>query len=279
MSTGLGIISGTGALPRLIAEKCKATGRKYLVVAFKGASLDWSKDHPNVEITFEKQGKLFKELQNNGCTSVCFAGAMQRPQINPIKFDGHGMKLISQVLSATKQGDDASLRIILEYYEAQGFSIEAAHQILPDIVASTGVLTQKAPNEADKRDGARAFEILEGLGTLDLGQGAVVARKACLGLETVQGTDEMLKFVSASRAEFPPNAKKGAGILYKAPKPGQELRVDMPTIGADTIRNAHAAGLSGVIIAANTVMIINRAETISVANELGLFIWSRENHE
>ncbi len=273
MSGGLAIVSGRGDLPRLIAQACQRSGRTYLVVVFAGTKLDWLDGHPNVEITFEKQGKLIKTIRDSGCTSITFAGAIARPHVNPLKFDGHGMKLLTKVLGAKKQGDDGSLRIILTYYEAQGFKIEAPHEILPNLVPDAGVLGKITPSEVDKSDAERAAEIVQGLGALDLGQGAVVAKGICLGLETVQGTDSMLAYVAQNRANFP--AKRAKGILLKSAKPGQDLRIDLPAIGIETIRHAHAAGLSGVVITAGCVMILERAQTLAEADKLGMFIWAR----
>lgn len=275
MSGGLGIISGSGDLPRLIAEACQKSGRLYRVVVLKDNNLDWLDGHPLIEARLEKHGKIFKTLHKEGCESVVFAGAMARPNVNPVMLDGHGAKLMGQILAANRQGDDQSLRIILAYYEAQGFKVEAAQDIVDGLVPVAGVLTKTAPSNQDKKDAERAFDVVNGLGALDLGQGAVISRGVCLGLETAQGTDAMLGFVAENRQNFPPDAAKGKGVLVKAPKPDQDLRVDLPAIGIDTVRNVHAAGLAGVVIAAGGVMILGRAAVIAEADKLGIFVWVR----
>lgn len=276
MTNALAIVSGTGALPRLIAEECRRIARAYLIVVLEGTELDWLADHPSVSVPIEKQSRLFKLIRKAECDSVVFAGAMSRPQVNPLKFDGNGMKLMTKVMNAKRQGDDESLRIILEYYESQGFKIEAAQDILPDLLPPAGVLTKLKPSDHDRADAVRATEIVAGMGALDLGQGTVVAARICLGLESAQGTDSMLAYVAQSRENFSPNGATGRGLLLKSPKPGQDLRVDLPAIGPNTIRLAHAAGLAGIVIVANGIMILERAETIAEADRLGVFIWVRD---
>lgn len=269
MNGTLAIISGTGDLPRLLAEHCQRVGQEYCVAVLKGTEVDWLDGHPIIAARAEKVGKLFKDLNGKNCKSVVFAGAIARPSVNPLKLDKMGMKLASEVLGSAQKGDDATLRIIITLFEGQGFNVIAPHEILPDLMPGIGILTLNKPAEIDQIDAARAAEIVDRLGELDVGQGAVISKGLCLAMESIQGTDIMLKFVEDTR-------RGKGGVLLKAPKPTQDIRIDMPTIGVQTIRNAHAACLSGVVIAAKGVMIINRQETIDEANKLGLFLWVRE---
>lgn len=273
MSNGLAIISGTGALPRVIAEVCKESNQPYYVVLFKGTDLDWVKGHPVIETLIERPGKLIKELKKKECDQVVFAGAMRRPNVNPLKLDTLGMKLVSKVLSNSKTGDDATLRAIVEVFENEGIIVRAAQDVAPDILPNEGVLTKLHPTEHDKSDVERAKTLVATLGELDVGQGAVVAQGLCLALETIQGTDVMLEFVANNRDGFTSNTSDAKGVLYKAAKPKQDLRVDLPAIGPKTITNVHQAGLAGVAIQSRAVMILEREKTISLANELGVFIW------
>jgi DUF1009 family protein len=174
-----------------------------------------------------------------------------------------------------KAGDDETLSTFIRFFEANGFGVLAAHEVLPSLLPHAGVLTNAKPSDDDMFDAARAVEIVNGLGRMDVGQGAVVGQGICLGLESIQGTDTMLTFVKNNREGYAPNPNGGRGVLLKASKPAQDLRVDLPAIGPDTIRNAHEAGLSGVVIEAGGVMILGREETVSLANELGLFLWVR----
>lgn len=272
---GLAIICGYGDLPRVIAEMYKAEGRAYRVVQFEDISLTWADSHPVIPAILEQAGKLFSDLQQAGCTRVVIAGAMQRGHIDPAKLDGKGYDLAEILGNTAKSGDDSTLSAIIAFFEANGFDVIAAHQIVPKLIPPAGVLTDAKPTQRDSADVTRATEIVNGLGALDVGQGAVVGQGLCLGLESIQGTDAMLSFVQETRANYAPNPDGGRGVLFKAPKPSQDLRVDMPTIGPETIRNAFEAGLSGVAIEAGGVIVLNLDESIAQANNYGLFLWVR----
>ncbi len=270
----LGIIAGSGVLPKLLAENCATIGQPYLVVQFDGIDLEWVADHPMLKASFEKPGKLFKGLKKAGITLVTMGGGMGRPRLNPLKFDATGLRLAPVVMNALKGGDNSTLKIVASLFEAEGFTIIGAHEALPDLLAQKGCSTLKKPTEDDKKDADRAREIVSALGNVDVGQGAVVAQGLCLGLESIQGTDAMLRFVAANPARLPD--KKGSkGILLKRSKPGQDMRLDMPAIGPDTFDAVAAAGLAGVVVQAGETIILDRESTIARADALGLFLWVR----
>jgi DUF1009 family protein len=129
---------------------------------------------------------------------------------------------------------------------------------------------------ADRDDAARAAAIVAALGAADAGQGAVVAQGLCLGLETIQGTDAMLDFVARTGAGFRHDPAGARGVLLKAPKPGQDWRIDLPAVGPDTMRAAAAAGLAGVVVQAGGVLLLGRDETVAAADAAGIFLWGRE---
>lgn len=273
--TGLAIIAGRGDLPRLLAEECQAAGRKYVVVEFENIPLAWASNHPVIPTIFEKTGQLIDQIQDAKCQEIVIVGAMNREGIDPSKLDDKGRELAVILSETMKAGDDETLSSIIRFFETNGFHVRAAHEILPSLIPQAGVLSNINPSDDDMFDAARAAEIVAGLGRLDVGQGAVVGQGICLGLESIQGTDTMLDFVENNREGYAPNPTGGRGVLFKAPKPAQDLRVDLPTIGPDTIRNIHKSGLSGVVIEAGGVMVLRRSETVSLANDLGLFLWVR----
>ena len=275
MNAGLAIIAGRGDLPRLLAEECRASGRKYSVVEFENIPLGWASTHPVIPAIFERTGQLIDQMQRANCLEIVMVGAMFRESIDVGKLDDKGRELATILTETMKAGDDATLSSIIRFFEANDFTVLAAHDVLPSLIPQAGMLTNVKPSDDDLLDAARAAEIVNGLGRMDVGQGAVVGQGICLGLESIQGTDTMLTFVKNNREGYVPNPNGGQGVLLKAPKPEQDLRVDLPTIGPDTIRAAHKAGLSGVVIEAGGVMVLHRAETVTLANDLGLFLWVR----
>ena len=131
------------------------------------------------------------------------------------------------------------------------------------------------PTAADIADADRAAKIVEGLGALDLGQGAVVAQGLCLAVAALPGTDAMLAFAALHDPALRPNPKGARGVLYKAPKPGQDRRIDLPAIGPETVAGAARAGLAGIAWEAGGVLLLDRDATVAAAAAAGLFLWSR----
>jgi DUF1009 family protein len=273
---GIAIVAGRGALPRLIAEDCARRRIPYRVVIFEGVELDWVEGHPVLREVFEKPGRLFADLRAAGCGVVTFAGGLTRPKLKPLRFDLKFLGMAPRLLAGLKAGDDATLRLVAEIFEAEGLKIRAPHEILSDLLAAPGIATRVVPSEADRADVARAVAIVTALGGADVGQGAVVAQGLCLGLESIQGTDAMLDFVARTGAPFRRDPEGGRGVLYKGPKPGQDWRIDLPAVGPETIRRAAAAGLAGIALRAGGVLMIGREDCLAAADAAGLFLWGYE---
>lgn len=276
----LGIIAGTGRLPQILAEYAATQGRACSVITLAGVPVPWADGRDDViRASFEKLGTLWADMTAAGIRDVVFAGAMTRPKLDMAAADAGFLALAPKLLPALQSGDDAALAVIVAGFEAQGFDICGADALLPDLTEPAGVLGRHTPKDADRADAARAAEIVAGLGALDIGQGAVVAQGLCMATESIQGTDAMLGFAADGLSRYRPAPEGARGVLLKAPKPGQDRRIDLPAIGPDTIRNAAAAGLGGVVIAAGGVMILDRQETIAEADRTGLFLWSRAPEE
>ncbi|TPE53565.1 LpxI family protein [Amaricoccus solimangrovi] len=276
---GIAIVAGRGVLPRLIAEDCRRRRIPYRVVVFEGVELDWLEGHPVLREIFEKPGKLFADLRAAACGVVTFAGGMTRPKLRPTRFDLKFLGMAPRLIAGLRAGDDATLRMVAAIFEAEGLRIRAPHEILSDLLVTPGVISRRVPSAADRADVARAAAIVTALGAADVGQGAVVAQGLCLGLESIQGTDAMLDFVAATGAPFRRDPEGGRGVLYKAPKPGQDWRIDLPAIGPETIRRAAAAGLAGIAVRAGGVLMIGREDCLATADAAGLFLLGHEAEE
>ncbi|WP_333832518.1 LpxI family protein [Rubrimonas sp.] len=269
---GVGLIAGAGVLPRLIAEALAKDGAPYLVVGFEGAAPDWLDAHPHLVTRFEKIGAMFRALREMGASRVVFAGGMTRPRLNPLRFDRTAARLAATVLPLLGKGDDALLAGLTRVVEAEGFEMVGAHALLGGLLAPAGDMAARAPSAADRADIARAAELVALIGAADVGQAAVVDRGLCVGLETLQGTDALLDFVARRPERLRAGGGAPSGVLYKAPKPGQDWRVDLPAIGPDTLRAAAAAGLAGVAAQAGGVLVLGLEETRAEADRLGLFL-------
>ncbi len=266
----IAIIAGSGDLPKRLAEECRRKGLAYHVVLFGNSAPAWMQAHPRIGAEFERVGQLLADLHRAGCGEVVFAGAMVRPDLDPAKLDRLGLALAETL----RRGDGATLQAIAAVFAGDGFRVVGAHQILEDLLAPVGIWTRAQPSDSDKKDAARAMAVVAALGTVDVGQAAVVADGICLGVESIQGTDVLLNFVAESAAAYRRGRRSG-GVLAKAPKPGQDWRTDLPAIGPQTMANAARAGLSGVVVQAGGVLVLGLAETVAEADRLGLFLWGR----
>jgi hypothetical protein len=276
VAPALAIIAGRGDLPRLLAEDCARRARPYRVVRLEGVELPWLGDHPVIPAAFEKPGRLFAGLRDAGCKEVVFAGGIRRPGLNPLRFDLTMLKLAPKVLAGLRAGDDRTLRMVAEIFEAEGLRLVGAQEVLADLLVPAGVLTRAVPGEADRADADRAARIVAALGRADVGQAAVVAQGICLGVESIQGTDALLAFVARTATGYRPDSNGARGVLYKAPKPGQDWRMDLPAVGPATVEGARAAGLAGLVLPAGSVLMLGREATVTAADAAGLFIWGRE---
>ncbi|HYD44528.1 MAG TPA: UDP-2,3-diacylglucosamine diphosphatase LpxI [Phenylobacterium sp.] len=268
----LGLIAGGGGLPRELADHCEAAGRPYFVVRLKGFADPELAEHPGADIGLGELGKCIKALKAAGCASVCFAGIVARPDFRNLAPDLRGLAALPGAIAAARKGDDGLLRFLLGEFEKEGFAIEGAQEVEQDLAIASGPLGRHAPGEAHAADIARALEVARAVGKLDIGQAAVVCEGLVLAVEAQEGTDALLRRV----AELP-TALRGApdqlrGVLAKAPKPVQETRVDLPTIGLGTVERAARAGLAGIAGETGHLLVLDRAETIARADELGLFI-------
>jgi len=262
----LAIIAGAGALP---AALMAALPQRPHVAALDGFTPDGIT--PDTTFRVERLMPFLRQMEDAGVTRVCFAGAVQRPRLDPALFDPATATIVPRLLAAMGQGDDATLREVLAIFEEAGFSITGVPDIAPALVPAAG-LYAGTMTPRDLADAARAATITAALGRVDVGQGAVVQQGLCLAVEALPGTDAMLASV-ASLAHLRPAGAKG--LFYKAPKPLQDRRIDLPAIGPDTVENAAKAGLGGIVWEAGGVIALNLGTMIDVANRHGLFLCAR----
>ncbi|TNE36642.1 MAG: DUF1009 domain-containing protein [Alphaproteobacteria bacterium] len=269
----LGIIAGGGDLPLRLARACQSMQRPFLVLGIEGWAGPEIVDFDHVWITLGGLGRTFAALKNAGCQSVVIGGYVKRPDFNNLKMDMTAAKLLPKVLKAARKGDDALISVLVEAFEKQGFKVIGAEDVFEDLLADAGPIAMLGPNEEQRADIAKAQEVVRALGNFDIGQGAVVCRGLVLAIEAAEGTDEMLKRCANLPVEIRGSDADKSGVLVKIPKPGQERRVDLPTIGVRTIELANAAGLAGVAVAAGAALILDRDEVVETANRLGLFLF------
>lgn len=263
------LIAGRGALPAALAG---AMAARPLVAALHG----FVPDGLEVDIHFrvERLAPFLRHLGDHGVERVAFAGAVQRPALDPALLDPQTATMLPRLMQAMAAGDDATLRVVLELFVEAGFEISGVGDLAPVLLPGPGLLAG-ALSPRDETDAARAADIVAALGAVDVGQGAVVAQGLCLGVEALPGTDALLSSVAGLAPDLRPNPARGKGLFYKAAKPGQDLRIDLPTLGPATLRAVADAGLGGIAFQAGQVICLDLPEMQRLAGELGLFLWAR----
>jgi UDP-2,3-diacylglucosamine hydrolase len=266
MRPKLGIVAGGGELPGLAAAACHADGRPFHVLALTGHADprvigDWPQDW----IRLGEAGTGMKKLHDAGVAEVVMIGPVRRPTLKELAPDLRTARFFARI-GLKALGDDGLLRAVVAEMEEEGFRVVGIDEVLADCLAPAGPYGRLGPDAQAEADIARAVEVAKALGALDVGQAVVVQQGIVLGVEAIEGTDRLLRRCGELRRDGP------GGILVKLKKPGQDRRVDLPTIGPTTLVEAAAAGLSGIAVEAGGALVLGRAALAAEADRLGMFV-------
>jgi DUF1009 family protein len=263
----IAILAGGGSLPVLVAKAAKDQHKDVFVVALKSiADAQWVETYPHAWIGLAKVGQLFDLLKKENITHLVMAGHVKRPSFGELVPDWTGLKTLYRLQRHHLQGDDAILRFLADEIEKQGITVIGADSMYHDGLMPTGVMTKTQPSNDDWADIHYALPHLQEWALRDQGQAIVVQQKLILGIEAIEGTEELIARCGTYK-------RKGrAPILLKIKKPQQDRRLDLPTIGVDTIRQAIRAGFAGIAIEAGNAMFLHAPQAVEEANKYGLFI-------
>ena len=275
-SSRIGIVAGAGALPVALAEAALARGLQPFIIGLAGNASSDIERFPHAYAGLGQIGRTLRTLRREGCQRIAFVGSLKRPNLFHLRPDAGFFRHLPELLRFFRGGDDAVLRRVARFFEAQGFEVVGVHEVAPRLLAPSGVFSRARPDAVAKEDIALAFRVARTLGALDIGQGVVVARHYVLAVEAAEGTDAML---TRCRDLNSWGFKSRQGVLVKMPKPGQDLRLDMPVVGPRTVELAAAAGLAGIAVAAGTVLLADQQELVEKADECGLFLYGASSAE
>lgn len=268
----LAIIAGAGALPWEAAE---AIRRRRPVVVF---AIDGEADtgRPGIEthrLGYGQIGRLARLTRERGATDLLFLGAIRsRPDYRRILGDVETLKLVPRIVRALVGGDDSIVRNVLNLVEEEGYRIVSVAEAVPELLATQGRFGRHGPNEAQEDDIHLGIAFLDAAAPFDIGQAVVVAERRIIAVEGAEGTDAMLERCAALRQVKRFRAKRGAGVLVKRAKRGQDMRADVPVVGAGTLEHVLAAGFGGIAVEAGRTIIAERAALIARADKAGAFV-------
>jgi lipid-A-disaccharide synthase len=263
----IGILAGGGRLPLMIAESVIARGGAVHIVGIEGEADAAIARFPHTFVNWGQIGRMVATLRAEGDAMV-IAGSVRRPDLWKVRPDWGFFASLLQILAMMKGGDDSVLSRVVRFFEAKGLAVLGAHEVAPDLLTESGRLGAVALDGGSRCDAELGFAVRAVLGPLDAGQAVVVADGKVLAIEGAEGTDAMLRRVAGMRG--PGGAGLRSGVLAKGPKPGQELRVDMPAIGPRTVELAAEAGLASIAIEAGAVLLLDRGEALQAADARGI---------
>ena len=267
------IFTGKGSLPREIAEHLRARGNAPFLVGIRSEYEPWIEGYDHVLLHWGQFGRFFKTLRRESVTHILFAGGLTRPNINYFRLDFGAFKSLTRILRLMLAGDNTLLSGLIKEIENNGVKVLGAHEVMPELLATAGVIAGKTPGKKSQQNIDRAVEACRMLGELDIGQGAVAVGGRVIALEGIEGTDEMLRRVAELRASGRLRENGCHGVLAKTMKPDQEMRADLPAIGPDTVENAYNAGLAGIAVEAGHSLVLEREKTLTLARKHGIFIF------
>lgn len=272
-SPPVGILCGSGVLPFAVADAVIQRGGTVFLVALSGFADRARVEHyPHRWFGLGQYGALIKSLRQAGVKDVAFIGGVVRPSLRELKFDLSALRLLPRVFKAYRGGDDHLLSSIARQFESEGFRVIGVDRLAPDVLVPVGELARRHADERARADIASGLEALRAMGPFDIGQGAVVIDGHIVALEDIEGTDGLLARVKylrdSGRIRKPPHS----GVLVKAPKVGQDMRFDLPTLGPRTIEGAAAAQLAGVAVVAGASIVAEPERLVELADRHDLFV-------
>ncbi|NKB21958.1 MAG: DUF1009 domain-containing protein [Alphaproteobacteria bacterium] len=265
MAPKLAIVAGGGDLPWLLRDSCDAAGRDCLFLALDGHADANREPAPNSCIRIGDWGKSLDLLREHNVEELVFVGTVRRPGLKELRPDARGAAFLAR-LGRSWFGDDSILSAIMKELEKEGFRIVSPESLLDEFVAKERVYGAVRPDGTATADIQRGKEVINVIGTQDIGQAVVIQQGIVIAVEAAEGTDAMIERCG------PLLRKDAGGVLVKFPKPGQDRRVDLPTIGTSTVYAVNEVGLSGIAVEAGGALVIDADEVARIADQVGIFV-------
>lgn len=267
----LAIICGGGTLPFAVADAVTKYGRRVVLFAIRGwADPKRVVDYPHYWAALGQFGAFCRLARREGCQDVVLIGSMMRPAIWQIRPDLKTLRLLPRIFGMFRGGDDYLLKGVAAIFEEHGFRLLGAHAVAPEILMPEGALGRERPTERDNADIAKGLAFLTAASPFDVGQAVVVADARVLAIEAAEGTDSLLERIAQLRQTG--RIASGRGVLVKAAKRNQDRRLDLPSIGPQTVEGAARAGLAGIAVVAGSTVVAEPAQIGAVADRAGLFV-------
>ena len=260
----IGLIFGDTDFPNQILKTIKKKKVKYLIIDLS-KSKKFKKDKKSYAVSIGQFGRIINILKENNCKKVLFAGKVKKPNFSKLRLDFKGIYYIPRIIKASKLGDAAILKEIIKILDQNNIKTENSLKFNPELSLKRGNFSKIKPDKQDQLDIQKAIKTLNNLREYDFSQGVVVRNEKVISIEGKDGTKKLLE--KSRSKKF-----RNHGVLVKLPKKKQDLRIDLPTIGLNTLKQSKTAGLKGIVVKNKQHVFLDKSKCINFANKNKMFI-------
>ena len=259
----IGLFLGEKKLPLEILKSLKKKKIKYFIIDLSKNN-KFKKDKNSYSISIGKFGKILELIKSKKCKKVLFAGNIIKPKISKLKLDLKGIYYIPRIIKASKLGDAAILKELINILSENKIKVIKLNTYNPELTLNKGCYTKLKPSITDKFTINKGIQILNKSNSFNHVQALVINNQRVVSLEKRRGTKDMLKSIKNNNLQNK--------LLLKMPKSKQDLRVDLPTIGLDTIKDCKKANIKGIVVKAGQNIFLDKQEGLKFANKNNIFI-------
>jgi len=257
----IGLFLGDTDFSEIVLRKIKRLNKKYFIIDFSKNN-KFKKDINSHRISIGKFGKILSLIKEKKSKKVLFAGKIAKPKFSTLRLDLKGIYYMPVVIKASKLGDAAIIKSIINILDQEGIKVISSIFFNPELAVNVGTYTKLKPSTEDVKSIKKGIKYFDGLNGLDHVQAIIIKDSKILAVEGRQGTKVMLSKIK----------KKTDGILIKLPKKKQDLRMDLPTIGLKTLKDCKKYGLRGIVLKSKKNIFLDKTKCISFANKNKIFI-------
>ena len=257
----IGLFLGDTDFSEAVLKKIKKLNEKYFIIDLSKNN-KFKKDTNSNRISIGKFGKIIRLIKEKKSKKVLFAGKIAKPKFSTLRLDLKGVYYMPTIIRAAKLGDAAIIKAIIKILDKENINVISSIFFNPDLNAKSGNYSKLKPNINDSNSIKKGIAYFNKLNNLDHVQAVIVKDGTIIATEDRYGTKKMLSKLK----------KKSEGILIKLPKKKQDLRMDLPTIGLQTLKDCKKYGLKGIVLKSKKNIFLDKAKFISFANKNKIFI-------
>jgi len=257
----IGLFLGDTDFSEVVLKKIKKLKKKYFIIDFSKNN-KFKKNTNSHRVSIGKFGKIINLIKEKKSKKVLFAGKIAKPKFSTLRLDLKGFYYMPAIIRAAKLGDAAIIKAIIKILDNEKIKVISSIFFNPELALKSGNYTKLKPNKSDSNSIKKGITYFNKLNSLDHVQAVIVKDNTILAIEDRHGTKKMLSRLM----------KKSDGILIKLPKKKQDLRIDLPTIGLQTLKDCKKYGLKGIVLKSKKNIFLDKTRCISFANKNNIFI-------